>query len=77
LLRKLKNTVTGAKLLHVHNVSQFSRQLLTPFESRFDFPDRLNLPKLMQRPKYNTINHRQRPKTFRHWATLIGHSQFE
>jgi hypothetical protein len=51
LLRKWKFTVTGAKLLHVHSVSQFSRQPLTPFESRFDFPDRLNLPKLMQRPK--------------------------
>jgi hypothetical protein len=46
---KLRNTVH--KLLHMHSVSQFSLQQLTPFESRFDFPDRLNLPKLMQRPK--------------------------
>jgi hypothetical protein len=95
-----------------HSVSQISRQPLTPFESRFDYPDLLNLPKLMQRPKcsaarigyddfrggsplvmvlhqdsvsqfslqpsttseprfdfpdkFNTFNHRQRPKTFRH-----------
>jgi hypothetical protein len=48
LLRKLKNTVTGAKLLHVHSLCQFPRQPLTPFESRFEIPDRLNPPRLMQ-----------------------------
>ena len=56
LLRKLKNTVTGAHcamLLCEHSVSQFSQQPLTAFESRFDFPDRIN-----------TVKHRQRPKTF-------------
>jgi hypothetical protein len=51
LLRKLKLTVTGAKLLHVYSVSLFSRQPSTPFESSFDFPDQLNQPKLVQRPK--------------------------
>jgi hypothetical protein len=30
---KLIITVTGAKLLHVHSVSPFSEQPLTPFES--------------------------------------------
>jgi hypothetical protein len=34
-----------------HSVFQFSRQSLSVFESRFDFPDRLNTHKLMQRPK--------------------------
>jgi hypothetical protein len=48
---KIEFFCTGAKLLHVYSVSQFPRQPLTPFESRFDFPDQLNLPKLMQRPK--------------------------
>jgi hypothetical protein len=37
LLRKLINTITGAKLLHVHSVSPFSRQPLIPSESSFDF----------------------------------------
>ena len=37
-----------------YSVSQFSRQPLTPFESRFDFSD---LP--------NSLDHLQRPKTFR------------
>jgi hypothetical protein len=53
LLTKLKITVTGAKLRHVHSVSQYSLQLLTPFESSFDFPD-----------QRNTFDHRQRPKMF-------------
>jgi hypothetical protein len=48
---KIEFFCTGAKLLHMHSVAQFSLQQLTPLESRFDFPDRLNLPKLMQRPK--------------------------
>jgi hypothetical protein len=61
LLRKLKIIVTGAKLLHVHSVSQFSWQPLTSLESRFDFSDRLNLPKLMQRPKmFRRANRRRR-----------------
>jgi hypothetical protein len=51
LLRKWKITVTGAKLLHVLSVSQFSWQPPTPFESIFNFPDKLNPPKLVQRPK--------------------------
>ena len=37
--------------VHEHSISQFSRQPLTPFEPRFDFPDRLDSLKLMQRPK--------------------------
>jgi hypothetical protein len=45
------STVTGAKLPHVHSVSPSSRQPPTPLKSRFNFPDRLNPPKLMQRPK--------------------------
>jgi hypothetical protein len=46
-------TVTGAKLLHhdVHSVAHFPWQQLTPFESRFDFLDRLNQPELFPRPK--------------------------
>ena len=64
LLRKLKNTVTGAHcamLLCEHSVSQFSRQPLTPFEPRFDFPDRLDPYKLMQRPKiFRAANRRRR-----------------
>jgi hypothetical protein len=32
LLRKMMITVTGAKLLHLHSVSPFSPQPLTPFE---------------------------------------------
>jgi hypothetical protein len=51
LLGKMNITVTGAKLLHVHSVSQFSWQPPTPFESSFNFPDQLNPPKLVQRPK--------------------------
>ena len=54
LLRKLKNTGTGANcamLLCEHSISQFSRQPPTPFEPRFDFPDRFDSLKLMQRPK--------------------------
>ena len=54
LLRKLKITVTGAHcatLLCEHSISQFSRQPLTPFEPSFDFPDRREHYKLMQRPK--------------------------
>jgi hypothetical protein len=57
---KIEFFCTGAKLLHVHCVSQFSRQPLTPFESRFDFSDLLNLPKLMQRPKRFRRANRQR-----------------
>jgi hypothetical protein len=53
LLIKLKITVTGAKLRHVHSVSHYSLQPLTPFESSFDFPDQCN-----------TFDHRQRPKMF-------------
>ena len=40
-------------LLLEHSVSQFSRQPPTPFESRFNFPDR-----------FDKVEHRQRPKTF-------------
>jgi hypothetical protein len=47
---KIIFTVKGAKLLHVHSVSQLSQQLLTPFESCFNFPDRPNTHKLMLRP---------------------------
>jgi hypothetical protein len=47
---KMIFTVIGAKLLHVHSVSPLSQQLLTPFESCFDFPDRPNTHKLMLRP---------------------------
>jgi hypothetical protein len=60
LLRKLKITVTGAKLLYEHSVSPFSRQLLTPYESCFDFPDRLNTHERMQRQKTFSRANRQR-----------------
>jgi hypothetical protein len=59
LLRKLKNTVTGAKLLLTHSVSLFSRQQLTLCESSIIFPDLLNPPKLMQRPKMFLCTNRQ------------------
>jgi hypothetical protein len=64
LLRKLKNTVTGAHcamLLYEHSISQFSQQPLTPFEPSFDFPDRLDPFQLMQRPKtFRRANRRWR-----------------
>jgi hypothetical protein len=45
----------------MYSVSEFSRQPLTPFESRFNFPDRLNLHKLMERPKmFRRANRRRR-----------------
>ena len=50
LLTKLKITVTGAHcatLLCEHSISQFSRQSPTPFEPRFNFPDRLDPYQLM------------------------------
>ena len=47
-------------LLHEHSVSQFSRQPPTPFESRFDFPDRLDPHQLMQRLKTFRRANRQR-----------------
>ena len=45
-------------MLSMISVSQFSRQPLTPFESRFDFPDRLDPYQLMQRP--NTFSRANR-----------------
>jgi hypothetical protein len=61
LLRILMITVTGAKLLHVHSVSPFCRQPLTPIEPPFDFQDQHNSHKLMQRPKtFRRANQRRR-----------------
>jgi hypothetical protein len=51
LLRKLKITVSGAKLLHMQSASHFCLQQLTPFGSSFNFPDPVNTPKLIQRQK--------------------------
>jgi hypothetical protein len=79
LLRKMIITVTGAKLLHVHSVSQSSRQPLTPFESHFIFADRVDPPKLQtdstclrtNATPLITCNGRK------HFATRIGDSYFE
>ena len=64
LLRKLKNTVTGAHcamLPYAHSISQFSRQPLTPFKPRFDFPDLCGPFQLMQRPRtFRRANRRRR-----------------
>ena len=57
LPRKLRITVPCDRMRgsqRDHNKSQFSQQPLTPFEPRFVFPDRLDMPK---RPRW--------PKTFR------------
>jgi hypothetical protein len=67
LLKKLKITVTGAKLLHAHSVSHFSRQPLTPFESPFNFLDRLNLQKLTKRQK--TFRRANQQRRFPKWLT--------
>ena len=57
LPRKLRITVPCDRMRgsqREHNKSLFSQQPLTPFEPRFVFPDRLDMPK---RPRW--------PKTFR------------
>ena len=53
--------VSSPHAKHDHSVSQFSRQPPIPFESRFDFPDRLDPYQLMQRPKtFRRANRRRR-----------------
>ncbi len=42
-------SLTGSE--HEHSVLHFSWQLLTTFESRFDFPDRLDMHKHSVKPK--------------------------
>ena len=64
LPRKLRITVlcdrmTGSE--REHSKSQFSWKPLTPFEPRFVFPDRLDMPKRLQRPEiFRRVN-----RTFR------------
>jgi hypothetical protein len=69
LLGKLKITVSGAKLLHMHSASHFSLQQLTPFGSRFNFPDRLNQPKLMQRQKAKMLGSTNQQRQFQRLLT--------
>ena len=45
------------------SISQFSKQPPTPFKSRFDFPDRFNTSKHLQRP--NTFRGANRRRRFR------------
>ncbi len=61
LSRKWRNTVHMQQLSTCHWNYQFSQQLLTVFESRFDFPDRLNTHEPIQRPKtFRRTNRRRR-----------------
>ena len=64
LSRKLRNTVLMLSSCPAWPVCcnyQFSQQPLTAFESRFDFPDRLDPHKRMQRPKtFRRANRRRR-----------------
>jgi hypothetical protein len=55
-------TVTQAPGLPPFSAAFFSRQPPTPVDSSFDFPDRLNTLKLMQRP--STFSHTNRVSQF-------------
>jgi hypothetical protein len=59
--RKRRNTVRIPQLCTCHSNFQFSQQLLTAFESRFEYLDWLNTHKRRQRPKpFCRTNQRRR-----------------